>query len=468
MGLTSCSLLTTVTDTMKNGTPSTSALLPTGAVPENLYARAQAFLDEVRFSEGAPGWEEAQLSGEVQPFYRPDLDGVAYYEFAVEPRGFVLLSTGPHDFPVAHWDPFGKPISRVLAEEANQTPLRFYKLDTLYYAAENAEGERVAGVGTPVVKVSGMSMDMLDASGVDLSSVIVHPATEVPDDSQIDGVDFVEERSGPENTPVTLDAWESWQALKEGYTDSYSVFLEDLRRRAQLAWDDDAEHTLATEGTPVAARHLRSRWSFHWAGSFKDQRDYKQYELPLQAGFIRCPSGCGATAWAMLFGWADHQAENGNSYWAGRWGLYRKNGGYGSNADAPRKGDAGVKRMTLEIRNDVGSFCAFGQGITHPGGMPGAKNYFKNRTGTSMEVHSNWLGIHAASLQKRVVNSIVQRKTPAIIGTGWLSHYPLALGFASRCNANRCQSWFYVNEGWGGDGNGWVSAGTWFSGEIFP
>jgi len=27
---------------------------------------------------------------------------------------------------------------------------------------------------------------------------------------------------------------------------------------------------------------------------------------------------------------------------------------------------------------------------------------------------------------------------------------------------------FYVNQGWGGSGNGWVSAGTWFAGKIRP
>jgi len=27
---------------------------------------------------------------------------------------------------------------------------------------------------------------------------------------------------------------------------------------------------------------------------------------------------------------------------------------------------------------------------------------------------------------------------------------------------------FYVNNGWGGSGNGWVPASTWFAGEIYP
>jgi hypothetical protein len=66
-----------------------------------------------------------------------------------------------------------------------------------------------------------------------------------------------------------------------------------------------------------------------------------------------------------------------------------------------------------------------------------------------------------------------------VIGTGWLSHYPMAIGYAYQerivrycfifCwNDTVYDRWFYVNQGWGGAGNEWVSASTWFAGEIFP
>lgn len=62
---------------------------------------------------------------------------------------------------------------------------------------------------------------------------------------------------------------------------------------------------------------------------------------------------------------------------------------------------------------------------------------------------------------------------------GWLSHYPMAFGYAYQERTVRycfiwCWTdtvydrWFYVNQGWGGRGNDWVSASTWFAGEIFP
>ena len=65
-------------------------------------------------------------------------------------------------------------------------------------------------------------------------------------------------------------------------------------------------------------------------------------------------------------------------------------------------------------------------------------------------------------------------------GTGWLNHYPLAYGFAWRSRTTRScflwecwentdySRWFYVNQGWGGRGNGWVDGSSWFCGRVFP
>lgn len=479
LALAGCDLLDAVLAPNPNKDPILMADPIPVEVPAEVQFRANAFLEDARTSENAPGWADAQLNGEVRPLYRPDVDGVAYYEFAVEPQGFIVVSTGRHDFPVPHWDPFGMPISHELQKLAQQPldGLRLYKLDTLYYAAEDAAGQRVAELGTPIVRIDGMQMGWLDDHDHRLSGVIVHPEREVPDDEQIEGVEFVEERSGSQETsPITFEAWESWQALKNGYTLTYAVFLEQLRREAAAAWDAEEETAtiLSAEGTPVAASHTGwTPWQVRWAGDFQDQRNYYQ---PVKVtntifGKARCPSGCGATAWAMLFGWADHQAERGNRYWAPRWGLYRENGGYGANADAPQHLDAGVENMTWDIAGRMATLCAFGQTATHPDQMQYANSYFKGRTGTTMEVNSNWFGVHALSLHIRARDSILNRNTPAIIGTGWLSHYPLAFGYDWRCRTNdpnNCVFEFYVNQGWGGGGNGWIPAGTWFSGEIRP
>jgi hypothetical protein len=222
-----------------------------------------------------------------------------------------------------------------------------------------------------------------------------------------------------------------------------------------------------------------SDWNYFWAGSHNDQRLYSQMAAGSSPNSSGCWSGCGGTAWAMLFGWADNQAANGNAYWAPRWGIYRQGGGTGADAVAPRNMDSGVRAMTWEIRNDIGTWCAFGSGPTNPWNMDDASQYFNNRTGTRLSTHYNILGIHEDRLRNYARDSIVDRNTPAVIGTGWLTHYPLAYGYAWRSRTVRkCFIWcwneteynrsFYVNQGWGGSDNGWVSAGTWFAGEIRP
>jgi hypothetical protein len=220
-------------------------------------------------------------------------------------------------------------------------------------------------------------------------------------------------------------------------------------------------------------------WNFFWAGTHGDQRLYSQISAHTGPNPTSCPSGCGGTAWAMLFGWADHQAEIGNPGWAGRQGIYRVNGGYGANADAPLYMDTGVQNMTWEIHNRIGTWCAFGNGPTFPWDMSGAAGYLAGRSYTRLFTHYNSFGIHEDRLRDYARDSIIYRHTPAIIGTGWLNHYPLAYGYAWRSRTVSCawyefwcstkteyNRWFYVNEGWGGSGNGWVSTGTWFAGEI--
>ena len=185
-------------------------------------------------------------------------------------------------------------------------------------------------------------------------------------------------------------------------------------------------------------------------------------------------------AWTILFVWADRQAADGNGFWAGRNGLYRQNGGRGTEAVAPIGQDAGVRNMISELHNDVGTFCAFGSGAPTPWGVPCAYSYVNGRSYTRLDTHWKSLGIHETRLANDAANSIAYRHTPAVIGTGWLSHCPVAWRYACHDRIVRhtflLWSWeetvtdtcFYVNHGWGGSGGEWIDAGTWFAGEIYP
>src|SRR5712691_4338548 len=201
-------------------------------------------------------------------------------------------------------------------------------------------------------------------------------------------------------------------------------------------------------------------WSYYWAtGGGGAQPAYNQFD------YGGCAIGCGPVAWSMLFGWADHQAATGNAYWAPRTGIYRQNGGRGADAVAPLTQDGGVQNMIVEIHNDVGTFCASGSGATTPWDMPGAWNYLNGRTGAWLRADWDSVGIYEDGLRDRAIDSIANRHTPAVIGTGWLSHYPLAFGYAWQQRTIRhCFIWC-----WDGGGAGeWIDASTWFAGQIFP
>lgn len=215
-------------------------------------------------------------------------------------------------------------------------------------------------------------------------------------------------------------------------------------------------------------------WTEYWAaGGHAAQPRYNQF----QHG--DCMVGCGPVAWAMVFGWADRQAATGSPYWSGRWGIYRQDGRRGSDALAPIYPDVGTGNVIREIRGQVGTFCSFGSGATVPWSMGEAWQYLSGRTGAWLQTHWNSAGVHDRWLADWAANSIIHRGTPAIIGTGWLNHYPVAYGYGvERRVVRKCFWWcwdeveyhryFYVNQGWGGHGNEWVAASTWFAGSVFP
>ena len=563
------------------------AEVPLGEVPSTTHRYAGQLLEDVRGTRVAPGWDNARLGSPVRPLYRPDVEGVAYYEFPVlvgeVVSGFVIVSTGEHDFPIAHWNFTGDPPTHILeqkAAEEGQAAVKFYKLDTLDYAAEDESGALAATLGSLPFRVSGMDMAWLDQPE-NVSEASWTPTETGSDDDAEPPSDGRMTRSGPFSSTIQLTNWESWEALKDGYADSYQVLIEDLRREAAEAWEvddlarqygevlfpgetyplamlcDNPDITTSGEGTTYATTELvesagrppvyritalpgpngeefplevavncpggpSESFKFYiaqpyvlylplimrgagdgsvsmalipsgqiagvnkvegeaaywaWAGT-DDQRMYSQIPAHTSVNDTSCPSGCGATAWAMLFGWADYQAESPSwSYWHPRWGLYRANGGKGSNVRAPTNMTTGVENMTWEIRNDIGTWCVFGSAPTFPWDMSDAAQYFIGRTGTRLTTHYSSLGIKWGYIREYARNSILYRRTPAIIGVGWLKHYPLAYGYYWRSRRVKCcliirytkyYRWFWVNQGWGGYGNGWVSGGTWFAGEIYP
>jgi hypothetical protein len=112
--------------------------------------------------------------------------------------------------------------------------------------------------------------------------------------------------------------------------------------------------------------------------------------------------------------------------------------------------------------------------------MDEAADYLEGRTATKLVTHYNMFGVSEDRLREDAKDSIVKRQTPAVVGTGWLSHYPLAYGYSAKQTVTKdCASCspktveharnFRVNQGWQSKLYlEWVPADTWFAGEIYP
>lgn len=388
------------------------------AAPTNLHAMAQQYADEAGAS-GEAAWGAPVVSRQARPIYRPDMAVPAYYEFEVAPSGFLVVATAEHDVPVPHWSSEGTgPTARLVRDALAQgrVATRCFKLDTLSYVAEGGAEEIVAQLGNLPARLEQV-----------------------------------------QDSTVAQHAWTSWTECKQGYVASYGSMLQQLRLQAIGEW-------AAVLGTTDATW---SAWSTSWAGTHEDQCFYYQFDVN------GCPSGCGPTAWMMLFGWADYRASVGDAVWAGKQGIYRTNGSVnGSDAVAPRYNDTGIENAIREIRAQVRTFCTPNGGATYPWDMALASAYLAPRTSATIRVEYNAVGSHEDRLREIARYSIAVLRRPVVIGTGWLSHYPLAYGYRSRTK----QEWwgtaverqFYVNQGWGGVDNAWINAGTWFTGELRP
>ena len=236
----------------------------------------------------APNAANARLADDVWPVYRPDMDEVAYYQFAVDlgsgprrlvtstaglsawladerraatprarragtdvaerpspkpavDRGFIVVAAGPHDFPIPHWSLDRLPVSDQLeaAAEKGGSIERIYRLDALSYVAESKDGALVGRVGQLPGLVAGLPHDLRRSAGA-VSTLESMPTSEGKTDDQAEGVEHQVKRSDdriPDLKPLEVDDWASF---RERYADTFGPYLDDLRRQAAHAWEVEA------------------------------------------------------------------------------------------------------------------------------------------------------------------------------------------------------------------------------------
>jgi hypothetical protein len=253
-------------------------------VPMPIRRKAAQHLESIRGTPMAPNAGAARLTDEVWPIYRPDLEEVAYYEFTVDlgsgpsrlltsaaglsallanerksaarlkraeidlrdragaapgaGRGFIVVSAGPHDFPIPHWSLDRAPVSAQLRAAADKGGdiERIYRLDALAYVAEAKDGSMVGRIGQMPALVAGLPHD-LGRSGAGVSTLDATPAQAGRTDDDVEAVDHQIKRAGdkiPELKPIEVDGWEGF---RERYADAFGPFLDDLRRQAAHAWE---------------------------------------------------------------------------------------------------------------------------------------------------------------------------------------------------------------------------------------
>jgi hypothetical protein len=539
------------------GTSSTGSQVAIEKVPIAIYRRAANLLEELRDQE--PSWRNAHFGSSVNLFYRPDIQDPSYYEFIVEPSGFIMLSANQNDWPIAHFSSTGKPIGNILAEKAKssgKSAVKFYKLDSLSYVAEDAKGELASNLGDMPMKVSGMDSALLKTAQ---GSVTLKPLEGEGEEGKLPIANRSVEKTGTESLPIQFQKWESWSELKEGYASNYKVFLEAQRNEAAEEWaiqqfltnsgeglfpgDEyllamlypDATFSISGPGKDYISYKMMKRtglsdalqiqvlskvppqgkvefevsigykngqketikfavldptrvkrqsedetnlqeigailstpveqklkiqihygpWSTPvWAGTEEDQRYYCQW---IEGG---CPIGCGPVAWAMEFCWADHQSWIGADDW---------DHGHAYPGDAPRYQDDVVEDMIREIHDYVGTYCVGeNNAATNPWEMDEAEHYLED-VGTTMGFHSQYGPLASRDCRNCARDTIRDRHTPAIIGTGFYAHYPLAWGY--RYRQSRWGLYtdrdVYVNMGWCEAGDGWVHLSTFFCGYVY-
>lgn len=193
----------------------------------------------------------AHFGQEVTPLYRPDVDGIAYWEFEIEgistvmpssdgdvtgfDRGFLIISTGTHDVPIPHFSLDLAPPSRRL-ELFDQPIERIIKLDSLCYAAEDARGQLIGHIGTMPPKLEvlpptpgrthlGWATTLSRSKGVGRAA-----------DDKDDSFRKSPTRKSREQRPIRARQWESWEETKRGYRESYDTMLGALAERAEHPW----------------------------------------------------------------------------------------------------------------------------------------------------------------------------------------------------------------------------------------
>lgn len=272
--------------------------VPLKDVPVEVRRVAGQHLESLRGTEILRDVQGARIAGEAVPIYRPDIEGIAYWEFSVlgengrgqvlrtqgypskepcgsgqqgtndavgQPVGFIVASNGRHDFPIAHWSLDRLPPSMQVAQDVTDrcadgtepkrdAPRKLYRLDALSYVAEGEDGEIVGQSGQIPAPIRGLPHNLARYAGQIVSSIsrAMHPE---PTDKNAGRAQYERERGKFEPPALTRHAEGGWKALKEEYGNAFGPLLEQLRTRAAKTWEIEDAIRKYGEGILTGTTH---------------------------------------------------------------------------------------------------------------------------------------------------------------------------------------------------------------------
>lgn len=226
--------------------PREASLAPIGlgALPLALHRRAARYFESMRRTSDSP-WHTAHLVDRATPILRPGVTGAAYFEVPVagpegEPRGYLLVSNGEHDFPVAGATKGGEPASAALVAMAHaegEVVARVWMPSLFAFVAENARGDVVAQIGALPPKVDGLDRAALDRAprerwGRAVSAPGEPPRVELP--TALGGLRY--------------GSWSSWAEYRAARDGADALDVEVMRRTSAPAWEEEARLAGEYEG----------------------------------------------------------------------------------------------------------------------------------------------------------------------------------------------------------------------------
>ena len=422
--------------------------------------------------------------------------------------GYLLVSATPSDFPVVSFAMEGPTLVERLQNLVGSAAFRAVRYGPSFLAAEDVSGNLIGNLGSvphivdPAVSNIGSQVFYGEDDGT--AGVSNYPAYDAQPagsyaefkSAYLNNGFFIQVRSN--RAAAAGSAWDAQGSLEasaiEIVTNSDSVFFDDMQFTAAEVDDNNLILDVAIlptggvqlwGGPDTGKTALRlvdtngysfvyslsvvsslkpkkgfwcgnwSNWRWIWSQREDLQCMYQQYRGTEASSVGMCtPSGCGPTAWAMLYGYWDRRSSP------------RLIGDYARN-DAPANNNTtSVRDCTKYVYDRVGILCAGSGTATMPWTMDAGRLWAQYR-GAGMFISWRWCYPGLGGAPSEWARSSLSQGYPSIIGIGFFSHYPLAIGYierVKRCSvgSDEYQRMFWCNMGWGGAKQWEIDNNIWY------